>query len=848
MSFPIKGSFIKKKPSPQPTGDDFVKSVNNLNGAVLELNKVKDNVISVVDNKIEEVDTKVKTAIETHNETVINLVEKTSQELENLKNEAIDKVNSLEPQIGVPGKDADEIELEKRITAKIPIPLDTEKLKKEFLAEVKFPKISDITKAVLKALPENKASLKIIQEKIEIDPISVIEKIMALKGKFKLKTANIDGLDQTIKAFQSQLGRGYLHGGGDTVAAGTNISITTNTAGQKVISATPVASGVTSVNNLTGAITLASGTGISLTPVGNIITISATSGGGDVVGPSSATDKAIARFNTTTGKLIQNSSVIIDDSGNLTIPSAATYGFAGTSAGFQFQSGNIRFLASDGGAYFYISPGQVYYNSSNLTFANGGTPEWIFVAPTVSGQLAVTNGNGSAGVGLDISTNGLLKLRNTAFNADANLTVGSFAMTGDFTLTGGGGVTISAGSYYHWNSQTYLTSPADGQMNLNNNAVSAGIGLDFATDSVLKIRTRAQTAFAALSSSSLLINGSSSGVISILPQSAAGTYNFNLPTTAGSAGQVLTSQGGGSTAMTWSNISQISYQVAQTSHGFSVGNIIRSNGTANQYTKSQADSSSDAEVVGYVTVVTDANNFTYITEGIVTTGVPTNTAGTGYFLDPSTAGAVTATGPTTSGQVNKPLLTIIQSATVAYFHNYRGALISAATLTPYSPTVGGTGIANNAANTLTYSGNFGLTLTLSGATSVTLPTAGTLATRAGTETLTNKWVQFRLVSVSAPGATPSTNTDNLDIAEFTGLATAITSMTTNLTGTPINGQMVEFIFLDNGTARAITWGTSFANGGLVNLPTTTVISTVLRVLVQYQTIASLNKWVCIAVA
>lgn len=31
-------------------------------------------------------------------------------------------------------------------------------------------------------------------------------------------------------------------------------------------------------------------------------------------------------------------------------------------------------------------------------------------------------------------------------------------------------------------------------------------------------------------------------------------YNFNLPTTAGTAGQVLTSQGGGSTAMTWSSV------------------------------------------------------------------------------------------------------------------------------------------------------------------------------------------------------------------------------------------------------------------------------------------------------
>lgn len=40
-------------------------------------------------------------------------------------------------------------------------------------------------------------------------------------------------------------------------------------------------------------------------------------GSGDVVGPSSATDNAVVRFNTTTGKLLQDSAVTIDDSGNI---------------------------------------------------------------------------------------------------------------------------------------------------------------------------------------------------------------------------------------------------------------------------------------------------------------------------------------------------------------------------------------------------------------------------------------------------------------------------------------------------------------------------------------------------
>lgn len=55
-----------------------------------------------------------------------------------------------------------------------------------------------------------------------------------------------------------------------------------------------------------------------------------------------------------------------------------------------------------------------------------------------------------------------------------------------------------------------------------------------------------------------------------------------------------------------------------------------------------------------------------------------------------------------------------------------------------APDHGGTGIANNASATTTRVGNFAKTETLTNTTSVTYPTAGTLATLAGVETLSNK--------------------------------------------------------------------------------------------------------------
>ena len=68
-------------------------------------------------------------------------------------------------------------------------------------------------------------------------------------------------------------------------------------------------------------------------------------------------------------------------------------------------------------------------------------------------------------------------------------------------------------------------------------------------------------------------------------------------------------------------------------------------------------------------------------------------------------------------------------------------------------------------------------------------------------------------------------------------------MTTNLSGTPTNGQKLIIRFKDNGTGRAITWGASFEAKGTA-LPTTTVASKVLTVGFLYDTVTS--KWGCVA--
>ena len=80
-------------------------------------------------------------------------------------------------------------------------------------------------------------------------------------------------------------------------------------------------------NGGTGTATpaLVAGTNVTITGTWPNQTINATGGGGsgDVVGPASATDNAIARFDGTTGKLIQNSAVTIADDGTTVISTSS---------------------------------------------------------------------------------------------------------------------------------------------------------------------------------------------------------------------------------------------------------------------------------------------------------------------------------------------------------------------------------------------------------------------------------------------------------------------------------------------------------------------------------------------
>ena len=209
----IKGYVQKKKaennPSLSGSIDSIIKVVADIQETKKDIidttNEALSNIETVLNEKTDEIDTKLSD-IKSTVDSKITEIKTASNEIKDAKEEIIENIQKIKKgEDGKPGKNAENIDEKKlidKIIKQLPTPLDEKTLTKKILAKV----------------PSSKASLKVIQENIEIDPMSVIDKIMALPkeklAKFQLNTNNISGLSQTMSAFQSQLGRGYLHGGG----------------------------------------------------------------------------------------------------------------------------------------------------------------------------------------------------------------------------------------------------------------------------------------------------------------------------------------------------------------------------------------------------------------------------------------------------------------------------------------------------------------------------------------------------------------------------------------------------------------------------------------------------------
>jgi len=253
----------------------------------------------------------------------------------------------------------------------------------------------------------------------KVDNTDSVTSVNTLTGAVVLTTTNI--AEGTNEYFTTAKARA-------SVSAGTGISyvsgtgVITNSLPDQVVSLT--GAGTTTVTGTYPSFTITS----------------TDSKVGDVVGPASATDNAVARFDTTTGKLIQNSVTLIDDTGNASgiLSQQFSNGSAVTLAAGKMwydgstgawnagmgggnitqQIGEELFVYGKASAAITDSPLQIVYHTGTV-----GASGVITFAPTIAG---ITDENAIIGVATEsIALNGFGRV--TSFGVVRGITTNGTA-------------------------------------------------------------------------------------------------------------------------------------------------------------------------------------------------------------------------------------------------------------------------------------------------------------------------------------------------------------------------------------------------------------------------------------
>ena len=544
--------------------------------------------------------------------------------------------------------------------------------------------------------------------------------------------------------------------------------------GTVVLTTTDVAEGTNQYFTTARARTsVSAGTGISYDNATGVITNSSPSLGGDVVGPASATDNAIARYDTTTGKLLQNSVVTIGDTG------AAT-GFTTLSASTSVttpivqatNSGGLALKNASGTTQMSMGAGGGDNISLNVSTNLNGSNAQIDISPTGTGHVHI-NPTGSGSVQVNPTSVGTIDNMTIGATTPKNGSFVDFSVTGTTSFDGSQGtagqVLTSAGT----GATPTWTTPAAGTVTsvtgtapvVSSGGATPAISMPAATTSVDGyLKSTDWTTFnnkGSGSVTSVALTAPSIFTVTGSPITSSGTLAL---TYSGTALPILNGGTGQTTASAAFNALSPFTTAGDTLYGGTSGAGTRlAIGTAGQVLTVNAGATApqwSTPTTGTVTAisVSSANGFAGTSSGGATPALTLTTSITGVLKGNGTAISAATAGTDYSAGTSALTTGILKSTTttgalsIAVAADFptlnQNTTGSAATLTtarsiygssfngsadiagPITGTYGGTGV-NNGSNTITIAGNtsfsgaFTQNFTATANTAVTLPAGAT---------------------------------------------------------------------------------------------------------------------------